>query len=92
MMSAMTSRVMSSCVGPSPPQTMTASLRSSACVMTDLMRSQLSPTFVWKWESMPTSASCSPIHDELVSTIWPSSNSVPTATTSQRMQNLPMAQ
>ena len=29
-------------------------------------------------------ASCSPIHDELVSTIWPSSSSVPTATTSQR--------
>ena len=36
-------------------------------------------------ESMPASASCSPIHDELVSTIWPSSSSVPTATTSQRI-------
>ena len=33
------------------------------------MRSMLSPTFVWKWESMPASASCSPIHDEFVSTI-----------------------
>ena len=34
---------------------------------------------------MPASASCSPIHDEFVSTIWPSSSSVPMATTSQRM-------
>ena len=30
-------------------------------------------------ESMPLAASCSPIHDELVSTICPSSSSVPTA-------------
>ena len=42
---------------------------------------RLSPTFVWKCESMPASASRSPIHDELVSTTWPSSSSVPTATT-----------
>ncbi len=48
------------------------------------MRSRLSPTFVWNMQSMPLAASCSPIHDELVSTIWPSSSSVPTATTSQR--------
>ena len=34
---------------------------------------------------MPLAASCSPIHAELVSTIWPSSSSVPTATTSQRI-------
>ncbi len=47
------------------------------------MRSQLSPTLVWKNESMPAMASCSPIQDEFVSTIWPSSSSVPTATTSQ---------
>ncbi len=30
-------------------------------------------------------ASCSPIHEEFVSTICPSSSSVPTATISQRM-------
>jgi hypothetical protein len=33
------------------------------------MRSRLSPTFVWKCESMPASASCSPIQEEFVSTI-----------------------
>ena len=33
---------------------------------------------------MPLAASCSPMYDELVSTIWPSSSSVPIATTSQR--------
>ena len=49
------------------------------------MRSMLSPTLVWKSESIPAMASCSPIHDELVSTICPSSSSVPMATTSQRI-------
>ena len=34
---------------------------------------------------MPASASCSPIHAELLSTMMPSSSSVPMATTSQRM-------
>ena len=56
-----------------------SALRSAAT-----MRPRLSPTLVWKCESMPARASCSPIHDELVSTIWPSSSSVPTATTSHR--------
>src|SRR3954452_22383552 len=82
--SAMTSRVMSSWVGPSPPHTITASLRAKACSSAPLMRSQLSPTLVWKYESMPAIASCSPIHEEFVSTICPSSSSVPTATTSAR--------
>src|SRR5438477_6817151 len=84
MTSAMASRVMSSWVGPSPPHTMTASLRASADRMARTMRAWLSPTLVWKCESIPISAKCSPIHDELVSTIWPSRSSVPTATTSQR--------
>ena len=83
--SAIASRVMSSCVGPSPPHRMTASLRESACRMVPTIRAWLSPTFTWKWESMPARASRSPIHDELVSTICPSSNSVPTATISQRI-------
>ena len=82
---AMASRVRSSCVGPRPPQQMTASLRSSASVRHDTMRSRLSPTLVWKNVSMPDSASCSPIHDELVSVICPSRSSVPMATTSVRM-------
>ncbi len=64
---------------------MTASLRSSARRMQATIRARLSPTLVWKCESMPASASCSPIQAELLSTIWPSSSSVPTATTSQRM-------
>ena len=51
--SAMASRVMSSCVGPSPPHTMTASLRASAVRRASTMRSRLSPTLVWKCESMP---------------------------------------
>ena len=64
---------------------MTASARSSAWRNVDAIRSKLSPTLVWNIESMPASASFAPIHDEFVSTIWPSSSSVPTATTSQRM-------
>ena len=44
---ASTSRVMSSWVGPNPPHTITASLRSSASRKASSMRSQLSPTFVW---------------------------------------------
>jgi hypothetical protein len=67
--SAIASRVMSSCVGPRPPQTITASLRARAVRRASTMRSRLSPTFVWKCESMPANASRSPIHDELVSTI-----------------------
>jgi hypothetical protein len=49
------------------------------------MRPWLSPTLLWKCESIPASASWLPIQAELVSTIWPSSSSVPMATTSQRM-------
>ena len=84
MMWAITSRVMSSCVGPRPPQQMTASERSSAVRIELSMRSKLSPTLTWKCESMPLRASCSPIHDEFVSVMMPSSSSVPMATTSQR--------
>ena len=84
---AITSRVMSSWVGPSPPQQITASLRSSAWRMAASMRAKLSPTLTWKWESMPASASCSPIQAELLSTMMPSSSSVPMATTSQRMRS-----
>ena len=64
----MASRVMSSVVGPSPPQHMTASLRARAWRMALTMRAWLSPTLVWKWQSMPASARCSPIQAELVST------------------------
>src|SRR3954464_33048 len=84
MTAAIASRVMSSWVGPSPPQTITASARSSAWRNAPTTRSWLSPTLTWKLQSMPASASCSPIQEELVSTIWPSSSSVPTATTSHR--------
>ena len=45
---------------------------------------ELSPTFTWTSESMPLAASSPPIHAELESMIWPSSSSVPTASTSQR--------
>ena len=79
MTSAMASRVMSSWVGPSPPHTTTPSLRASAVRNASTMRAWLSPTTWWKWESIPARASCSPIHAELVSTIWPRSSSVPTA-------------
>jgi hypothetical protein len=41
---AITSRVMSSCVGPSPPQQITASLRSNAWRIEASMRPKLSPT------------------------------------------------
>ena len=69
MTSAIASRVMSSWVGPSPPQTITASLRESARRRLATMRSWLSPTLVWKCESMPASANCSPSQEEFVSTI-----------------------
>ena len=49
----MASRVMSSWVGPSPPQQITASLRASAWRMAATMRAWLSPTLTWKYESMP---------------------------------------
>jgi hypothetical protein len=39
---------------------------------------------------MPASANRSPIQDEFVSTIRPSSSSVPMATTSQRMGRSPV--
>ena len=82
MTSAMASRVMSSWVGPRPPQTMTPSLRARAVRRARTMRAWLSPTAWWKWESTPAAASCSPSQAELVSAIWPSSSSVPTATIS----------
>ena len=44
MTSAMASRVMSSWVGPRPPQTMIPSLRASAVRKASTMRSWLSPT------------------------------------------------
>ena len=44
MTSAMASRVMSSWVGPSPPQTMIPSLRASAVRKASMIRSWLSPT------------------------------------------------
>ena len=83
---AMTSRVMSSWVGPSPPHTMTASARSSAWrnVGDDAVEVVADLGLEQRVDARP-SASCSPIHDELVSTICPSSSSVPTATTSQRI-------
>ena len=82
MTSAMASRVMSSWVGPSPPHTMTPSLRASAVRRARTMRSWLSPTAWWKWEATPLAARWSPSQAELVSAIWPSSSSVPTATIS----------
>ena len=45
--SAMASRVMSSWVGPNPPQTMTPSLRESAVRSASTMRAWLSPTAWW---------------------------------------------
>ncbi len=82
MTSAMASRVMSSCVGPSPPHMMTPSLRASAVRSASVMRSWLSPTAWWKCEPTPLAARCSPSQAELVSAIWPRSSSVPTATIS----------
>ena len=84
MTSARAARVMSSWVGPSPPHTITASLRAKAVRNASTIRSWLSPTCWWKCEAIPLAASCSPSHCELVSGIWPSSSSVPTATISTR--------
>ena len=78
---AIASREMSSWVGPRPPHTITASLTASSVRRAVAMRSRLSPTWTWRWESMPAKASRSPMKAELLSTTWPSSNSVPTAST-----------
>src|SRR4051794_20845681 len=83
--SAIASRVTSSGVGPSPPHTITASARSSSSRTHRTMRSRLSPTLRCSHVSMPTAASCSPIQELFVSTIWPSRSSVPIARTSHRM-------
>src|SRR5262245_6293680 len=85
---AIASRVTSSCVGPRPPEMMTASASAKRWRNTASMRPTLSPILTWLNELTPLRASCSPIHAELVSTIWPSSSSVPTAITSQRMDPL----
>src|SRR5678815_5234778 len=74
---------MSSWVGPSPPLMMSASARSRPSRIACTMRAWLSPTFTCIMQPMPDSARCSPIQFEFVSTICPSSNSVPTANTSQ---------
>src|SRR6185436_15326151 len=83
--SAMASRVRSSCVGPRPPHTITASAVANVWRSAVTTRPRLSPTFTCSRESMPFAARCSPSHALLVSTICPSSSSVPTATTSHRI-------
>src|SRR3954453_12522091 len=83
--SAIASLVRSSCVGPRPPHTITASAALNVLRSTATTRPRLSPTFTCSSESIPLAARCSPIHALLVSTICPSSSSVPTATTSQRI-------
>src|SRR6478609_2354882 len=85
------SRVTSSWVGPIPPQTTTASADASISRIAVTIRPRLSPTLRCSIVSIPTAASCSPIHEELVSTIWPSSSSVPIARTSARTRGLPPA-
>ena len=82
---AIASRVRSSWVGPRPPHTITASACSSIRRSWASMRPTLSPTLTCSSESMPLAAKCSPSHAELVSTIWPSRSSVPTARTSHRI-------
>src|SRR3954470_5959117 len=83
--SAIASLVRSSCVGPRPPHTITASAALNVLRSTATTRPRLSPTFTCSSESMPLAARCSPIHALLVSTICPRSSSVPTATTSHRI-------
>src|SRR4051812_49262250 len=91
MTAAIASRVTSSCVGPMPPQTTTASAFSSISRIAATIRGRLSPTLRCSIVSRPTAASCSPIHEEFVSTIWPSNSSVPIARTSTRTRALPPA-
>jgi hypothetical protein len=71
-------------VGPSPPQTITASASTSSrrSIGSRCGRRCRPPSPAQRVDAV--AASCSPIQAELVSTIWPSSSSVPTARTSQR--------
>src|SRR3954463_11176783 len=66
---------------------MIASASARAIRNADTTRARLSPTLICSCDVNPWAASCSPIHDEFVSTIWPSNSSVPTATTSTRMNH-----
>ena len=84
--SAIASRVTSSGVGPSPPHTMTASARSSSSRRHCTMRPRLSPTLRCSQRVDADGRRAARRSTELlVSTIWPSSNSVPIARTSHRM-------
>ena len=66
---AMASLVTSSCVGPSPPQTIKASASASIERNTLSIRATLSPTLTCSREAMPCAARRSPMSAELVSTI-----------------------
>ena len=83
MTSAMASRVMSSWVGPSPPQTITPSLRARAVRSASTIRRLVVPYRLMEVgvdARQPPAAR--PAMAELVSAIWPSRSSVPTATIS----------
>ena len=81
--SATTSRVMSSPVGPRPPETSTTSASSRARASAPRMSGALSPTTNLARIGSPSSAARRPIHAPLVSTVKPARSSSPTATMAQ---------
>ena len=73
----MTSRVRSSCVGPSPPVEMTRSARPQAILNAAMLSARSSATVVWKPTGMPISASRRLSHWQFVSRFCPLVNSLP---------------
>ena len=82
--SAHTSLVKSSNVGPSPPVQMITSLRRKASWKSSARSSRWSPTAVLRWSPSPNPAKRSAIHTELVSSRFVVSSSEPMAIHSMR--------
>jgi hypothetical protein len=83
--SAMDSRVRSSFVGPSPPETRTTSEREAASAMASLITAP-SETTRWRETMRPRAAICCPSQAALVLMVSPRRSSSPVLTSSMRMR------
>src|SRR5690242_9671349 len=89
--SATTVLLMSSRVGPRPPVVSTAPVRDKASRTASRMASGVSPTLVRRATRTPMAASARAISAPLVSTVKPSSSSVPMVRSSRSIAGLPGA-
>src|SRR5689334_6100170 len=89
--SATTVLLMSSRVGPRPPVVSTAPVRDSASPTASRMAAGVSPTLVRRTTRTPMAASARAISAPLVSSVKPSSSSVPMVRSSRSIAGLPGA-